>query len=56
MEVNIRPEHKIEDLEKWSDTPLKDELLSNSFVDCNNMVPESTAIKPQISDMMLPPL
>jgi hypothetical protein len=34
--------------------PLKDELLSNSLVVCNTMVPERTTMKPHISDMMLP--
>lgn len=37
-------------------TPLKDELLSNSFVECNKMVPDNTTINPQISEMMAPPL
>lgn len=42
---------------KWIDyTPLKEELLSKSLVECNKMVPESTTIKPHISVIMVPPL
>lgn len=41
---------------KFSTTPLKVELLSYSFVECNMMLPESTIMKPHISDIMLPPL